>query len=109
PFLRLAIARQSKKDWAIFTGYLLAVVVEIVGLSVAGRGSGNGGGSAAAGGFVILLMGAAAVHSYAAFGRNPAPAAVSGTAGPEQLNQAALATARGRMERRRDAREIARN
>ena len=105
PFLRLAVARRGKKDWAIFVGYLVAVVLEIVAISVAGRG--NGAGSTAAGGIVILLMGGAAVHSYVAFGSDQAPAAVSGAARPEQLNREALAIARGRMERRREAREIA--
>ena len=34
PFLRLAVARRSGKDWAVFAGYLAAVVLEIVALSV---------------------------------------------------------------------------
>ena len=104
PFLRLAVARRARKDWAIFVGYLLAVVLEIVAVSVGGQ---SGAGSTAAGGLVILLIGGGAVHSFVAFGSDPAPAAVSGAARPEELNREALATARGRMERRREAREIA--
>jgi hypothetical protein len=34
PFLRLAVARRSGKDWAVFACYLAAVVLEIVALSV---------------------------------------------------------------------------
>lgn len=109
PFLRLAVVRRGRKDWAVFAGYLTAVVIEIVMLSVAGNGSGqNSGVSTAAGGLVILLMGAGAVHSYAAFGKQRPRASASRDATSEQLNREALATARGRMERRREAREIAR-
>jgi hypothetical protein len=103
PFLRLAVARRGRKDWAIFAGYLLAVILEIVVVSVAGT---SGGLSAAAGGLVIVLMGGGAVHSYLASGGDQARAVVSGPATPERLNREALATARSRMERRREAREI---
>jgi hypothetical protein len=104
PFLRLAVARRSRKDWAVFAGYLAAVVLEIVALSVTHTNSAWG---TATGGLVILLMGGGAVHSFVAFRNDPARAAVSGAATSEQLNREALATARGRMERRREAREIA--
>jgi hypothetical protein len=107
PFLRLAVARRSRKDWAVFAAYFVAVVVEIVAISLAGHGNGHSGESTAAGGIVILLMGVGAVHSYAAFGRQRAGAATSRPATSEQLNREALATARGRMERRHEAREIA--
>jgi len=109
PFLRLAVARRGRKDWAVFAGYLAAVVVEIVALTLAGNGNGqNSGASTAAGGVLILLMGTGAVHSYAAFGKRRPRASASRDATSEQLNREALATARGRMERRREAREIAR-
>ena len=104
PFLRLAVARRGRKDWAIFIGYVLAVILEIVVLSVVGN---SGRMSDVAGGLVIVLMGGAAVHSYLAFGGDQARAAVAGTATAERLNREALATARSRMERRREAREIA--
>jgi hypothetical protein len=104
PFLRLAVARRSGKDWAVFAGYLAAVVLEIVALSVTHSNSAWG---TATGGLIILLMGGGAAHSFVAFGNDPARAASSGTATSEQLNREALATARGRMERRREAREIA--
>ena len=107
PFLRLAIARRGMKDWAVFMVYIVAVVVEIALLSIAGQGSGGqNGAGAAAGGLVILLMGGGAVHTYAAFGKRPARAVASRPDTSEQLNREALATARGRMERRREAREI---
>lgn len=105
PFLRLAVARRRRKDWAVFAGYLLAVVLEIVVLSVAGN---KDPGTTVAGGLVILLMGTGSVHTYLAFGNAPARAADPRPGTPEQLNREALATARGRMERRQEAREIAR-
>jgi DNA uptake protein ComE-like DNA-binding protein len=106
PFLRLAIARRRKRDWAIFAGYLLAVVAEIAALSVAGQ---QDPGETLAGGYVLLLMGVAAVHAAIAFSDDPtAAAARTLPASSDQRNQAALATARGRMERRQEAREIAR-
>jgi len=95
------------KDWAVFTAYVLAVVVEIALLSLAGQGSGQNSVGTVAGGLVILLMGGGAVHTYAAFGKRPARAVASRPDTSEQLNREALATARGRMERRREAREIA--
>jgi hypothetical protein len=104
PFLRLAVARRSGKDWAVFAGYLAAVVLEIVALSVTHT---NSAWATATGGLIILLMGGGAAHSFVAFGNDPARAASPGTATSEQLNREALATARGRMERRREAREIA--
>jgi DNA uptake protein ComE-like DNA-binding protein len=104
PFLRLAVARRSGKDWAVFAGYLAAVVLEIVALSVTHTNSAWG---TATGGLIILLMGGGAVHSFVTFRHDPARAAVSGPATSEQLNREALASARSRMERRREAREIA--
>jgi DNA uptake protein ComE-like DNA-binding protein len=104
PFLRLAIAHRRRRDWAIFTGYLIAVVLEIVAVSVGGQ---HGAGSTAAGGLVILLAGGGALHAYIAFGSEAAGPAVAGPETPDQLNQEALATARARMERRREARGIA--
>lgn len=105
PFLRLAIGRRRNRDWAIFAGYLLAVVAEIVVLSVAGHHDPE---VTLAGGYVLLLMGVAAVHTAIAFGGDQVTApAGSLPASSDQRNQAALATARGRMERRHEAREIA--
>jgi hypothetical protein len=104
PSLRLAIARRRQRDWAVFGGYLLAVVAEIVAVSIAGN---KGPGETWAGGYVLLLMGVAAVHAAFAFGGDPAPAARPLPGTPDQRNQAALATARSRMEHRHEAREIA--
>ena len=91
PFLSLALTRRRGRDWAVFAGYLLAVVLEVVVLSVAGH---KDPGQALAGGLVLVLMGGAAVHAAVAFGR-------------DRRDRQALAMARGRMERRREAREIA--
>ncbi len=104
PFLRLAIARRRRQDWAIFTGYLIAVVLEIVAVSIGGQ---QGGGSTAAGGLVILLAGGGALHAFIAFGGEAPAPAIARPETADQLNREALATARGRMERRKEAREIA--
>jgi DNA uptake protein ComE-like DNA-binding protein len=104
PFLRLAIARRRRQDWAIFTGYLIAVVLEIVAVSIGGQ---QGGGSTAAGGLVILLAGGGALHAFIAFGSEAPAPAIARPETADQLNREALATARGRMERRKEAREIA--
>jgi len=104
PFLWLAVTRRRGRDWAVFAGYLLAVVLEVVVVSVAGS---KDPGQALAGGFVLVLMGGAALHAAVAFGRGrrrarPVPATV------RERDRQAVAMARGRMERRREAREIAR-
>ena len=104
PFLRLAIARRRRRDWAIFAGYLVAVVLEIVAVSIGGQ---QGGGSTAAGGLVILLAGGGALHAFIAFGSEAPGPAIARPETADQLNREALATARGRMERRKEAREIA--
>lgn len=106
PFLRLAVARRRKRDWAVFAGYLLAVVLEIVVLSVSGQ---HDPGETLAGGFVLLLMGGAAVHAGLAFGGDPTRAAVSLPATLDERDRQALEMARSRMKRRQDAREIARS
>src|SRR6266516_5490383 len=105
PFLRLAVARRRKRDWAVFAGYLLAVVLEIVLLSVSGR---RDPGETLAGGLVLLLMGGAAVHAGIAFGSDPARAAVPLPGTLDERDRQDVEMARGRMKRRQQAREIAR-
>ena len=104
PFLRLALARRTRKDWSIFAGYLAAVTVEIVLVSVTGS---KGAGPTLAGGLAILLMGFAAVHTFVSFrpaASTPADAAFRPSSPP---NQQALASAKARVRRRKEARELA--
>lgn len=104
PFLRLAVARRTAKDWGVFAAYLAAVAAVTVLISVAPT---KGAGSGFAGGIIIFLMGFAAVHALISF----RPAAD----GPSDLsrfsssmpNQEALASAQARMQRRKEAREVA--
>jgi DNA uptake protein ComE-like DNA-binding protein len=105
PFLRLAFARRKAKDWGVFAAYLAAVVVEIVLVSVTGS---KGAGPAFAGGLAILLMGFTAVHTFISF--RPATDMLTDTAfrSPSPPNQQAMATAKARMQRRKEARELAR-
>jgi DNA uptake protein ComE-like DNA-binding protein len=99
PFLRLAAARRRARDWAVFTVYLAASILVLVLMSIAGPGD-NDPVSVTAGTLAIVLMGAGAVHAFVAF--RPAPGD-RGSLASEQ----ALATARARMGRRQQARELA--
>jgi hypothetical protein len=107
PFLAYAIIRRRGRDWAVFAAYLAATVALIAAAGTVG--SGNGGGSAAVGGFIIALAGCAAVHSAVLFrpGSTPALAGPPAPAGPQQRNRAAVAEAKSRIERRKDARHLA--
>ena len=98
PFLRLALARRTRRDWRVFAAYLAAVVVEIV------LSSGPAGIFAPV---ALALMGTAAVHAYISF--RPAPDMLRETArlSSSQPNQQALATAQARMRRRNETRELA--
>ena len=100
PFLRIAFARRRAWDWVALAGHLAAVIVEVVLVSIAGP---DDAVSVAAGGLVILVMGVAGVHAFVAFRPKPE---VAGGLPPSEL---ALATARARMHRRRQARELAKD
>lgn len=105
PFLRLAFGRRRAKDWGVFAAYLVVVAGFVVLVSVGGS---NGPASAIAGGTVVVLMGFAAVHAFVAF--RPSADMLSGTVrhSSGHRNKQALATAQGRMQRRNEARELAR-
>jgi len=108
PFLAYAITRRRKADWAVFAAYLAATIGLIVGLGAAG--SGNGGGTAVLGGYIIALAGCAAVHAAVVFrpgGVVAAPAAALGAPAPRQHNREAIAEAKDRIERRKEARRLA--
>lgn len=64
PFLRIALARRRPADWAVFAGYLAAVIVTVTLMSVAGLGE----AAADAGSMLaVVVMSAAAVHACVAF------------------------------------------
>lgn len=99
PFLRIAVARRRARDWAVFAGYLGAVVVEVVLASLPGP---NDAGAAVAGFMVLVLAGTAAVHAFVAFRPTSARAGEL-----EPPNELAVNSARARMRRRSQARELA--
>ena len=102
PFLRIASARRRARDWAVFAGYLAAVIVEVVLASLPGR---NDVGATVAGLMALALAGTAAVHTFVAFRPGSALAGELGSAAPP--NELAVDSARARMRRRSQARELA--
>lgn len=105
PFLRLALARRTAKAWRVFAAYLAAVVVQY---ALAAATNSSGAASPIGAVLAVALMGTASVHAYMSF--RPAPDMLTEPAGPSSSlpNQQALATAQARMQRRKEARELAR-
>ncbi len=99
PFLRLAVARRRARDWAVFAGYLAAVILIVILMSIAG--SDQDAAAAVAGTMVVVVGVVAAVHAFVAF--RPGWEAVGGS----PASELALATARARMHSRQQARELA--
>jgi DNA uptake protein ComE-like DNA-binding protein len=93
----------------VFAGYLAATVAMVVAL---GAGS-NSAATAGVGGFIIALAGCSSTHAAVLFrpsrGVAPLSAASAGTASlsTRQRNQAALAAAKDKLERRQEARHLA--
>jgi hypothetical protein len=110
PFLAYAAGRRTRRDWAVFGGYVAATVVMIVALTAAGS---DNAATAAVGGYIIALAGCAAVHAAILFrpsryvppGGAPAPAPAPSLS-PRQRNRAAVAQARDKIERRKSARHL---
>jgi hypothetical protein len=106
PFLAYAISRPGRQAWAVFGGYLAATVVMFVALGAAGSG---GATSTALGGYIIALAGCAAVHAAVLFkpgGDVPPGGAPAPSLSPRQRNHAAVAQAKDRIERRKEARHL---
>ena len=108
PFLAYALIQRSKKNWAVVGAYLAATIAIFVSLGVVNPNSGPG---AAVGGFIVALAGCAAVHAAVLFRPSRAvaplgPAMPAMPLGPRQRNQQALAAARDRIERRKEARHL---
>ena len=102
PFLVYAIIHRTRRDWAVFAGYLAATVAMVVALGAAGS---NDAATTAVGGFIIALAGCAATHACLLFrtGRDPV---VPMSPSVRQNNQAVVAQARDRIERRKEARHL---
>lgn len=98
PFLRIALAERRARDWVVFAGYLAAVIVTVVLMSVAGP---DDAVSAVAGGLAIVVMAVSAVHAFVAFRPRP------GVASDSRTSELALTAARARVAHRRQARELA--
>ena len=96
PFLRIALARGRARDWAVFAGYLASTVIVI-----SAAASNNDAAGAVAGTMAIAVAVVAAVHAFVAF--RPGSETVGGSAASEL----ALTSARTRMRRRQQARELA--
>jgi Helix-hairpin-helix motif len=109
PFLIYAIIHRTRRDWAVFAGYLAATVVMLVALGASGS---NSAATAGVGGFIIALAGCAAVHAAVLFrpSRGVAPlgaaSADAGSLSTRQRNQAALAAAKDKLDRRKEARHL---
>jgi hypothetical protein len=117
PFLGFAVINRRRRDWVVFGVYLAATIAMIVSLGAVNSSSGAG---AAVGGFIVALAGCAAVHTAVLFrpGREQAvPAgaptgaigaagALAGPASLEQANREAVARAKSRLERRKEARRM---
>lgn len=105
PFLRLAIARRQARDWAVFGSYLVASVVEIVTF---GASTPDSAAANFAGAVMIALMGVGAVHTLVSYRPSSTLPPVAPASPCELPNRRALTTARSRISRRREARELAR-
>ena len=116
PFLVYALIQRRRSAWAVFAAYLAATVAMIVAL---GAVRSDSGASAAVGGFIVALAGCAAVHAAILFqpSRDLPPLGSGVTVGaraapsPPELaarrrNRMAVARARDRIERRKDARHL---
>jgi DNA uptake protein ComE-like DNA-binding protein len=116
PFLGFAVINRRRRDWVVFGVYLAATIAMIVSLGAVNSSSGAG---AAVGGFIVALAGCAAVHTAVLFrpGREqaavpagaPTGAAAGALAEPaslEQANREAVARAKSRLERWKEARRM---
>jgi hypothetical protein len=105
PFLRIALERRRKGDWAVFAAYLGAVAA----LAIITSTGAHGAGAIAGGAYVLGLMGVAAAHTTVAFRPSqstaPGPPAESRPPG----NEHAIGAARHRIARRKEALKLARS
>ena len=86
----------------MFAGYLAVVIVEVVLSSLPGS---NDVGAALAGSMAMVLAGGAAVHAFVAF--RPTSALADKLESAASPNERAVDSARARIRRRSQARELA--
>jgi hypothetical protein len=104
PFLVYAIIHRTRRDWAVFAGYLVATVAMVVALGAAGS---DDGATAGVGGFIIALAGCAATHAAVLFRPSRGiPQLSRAELSMRQRNQAAVAAAKDKLERRKEARHL---
>jgi DNA uptake protein ComE-like DNA-binding protein len=106
PFLGYAVMTRARRDWAVFAGYLAATVAMIVALSATKE---NTAPNDAVGLFIVALAGCAAAHAAVLFrpSRGVTAGTVPGSVSAKQRNQAAVAAAKDKLERRKEARHLA--
>jgi hypothetical protein len=104
PFLIYAIIHRTRRDWAVFAGYLAATVVMLVALGASGS---NDATTAGVGGFIIALAGCAATHAAVLFRPSRGVPQLSGASlSARQRNQAAVAAAKDKLGRFVSAEEL---
>jgi hypothetical protein len=106
PFLAYAVITRTRRDWAVFAGYLAATVAMIIALSATKDTTAP---NDAVGLFIVALAGCAAAHAAVLFrpSRGVAPpGAAPGSLGMRQRNQAAVAAARDKLGRFVSAEEL---
>ena len=105
PFLAYAVMTRTRRDWAVFAGYLAATVAIIIALSATKE---NTAPNDAVGLFIVALAGCAAAHAAVLFrpSRGVMAGAAPGSLSTRQRNQAAVAAARDKLERRKEARHL---
>jgi hypothetical protein len=107
PFLYIALVRRRRRDWLVCAGYVSAVIVMVILVSVAGSGSATD----LAGGLILLLMGLGATHSFVALRPAagvgaPAQSAVAQPRSGRPDQRAVLHAAKVRMHQRAEARKL---
>ena len=104
PFLIYAIIHRTRRDWAVFAGYLAATVAMVVALGASGS---DDAATTGVGGFIIALAGCAATHAAVLFRPSRGVPQLSGAPlSMRQRNQAAVAAAKDKLERRKEARNL---
>lgn len=106
PFLRIATARNSRRDWVTFASYL---GVSVALLAIEGAGGTKGAVGAALSAVGLVLIAVATAHALIEF-RSLQPTAPVFTAPPRAapIMPDPVAAARARIGRRERARELAR-
>jgi hypothetical protein len=105
PFLAYAVMTRTRRDWAVFAGYLAATVAIIIALSATKEDTAP---NDAVGLFIVALAGCAAAHAAVLFrpSRGVTAGAAPGSLSTRQRNQAAVAAAKDKLERRKEARHL---